>query len=430
MRKMIALLLILIFLPAIVTGCYDKREVDDMAYVIAIGFDKGVTDKLRLTLQMISLKEEGGGNGSSKGSAEGGGEGNETTVITVDCPGPAVGLNMLNIVTSRQLNLMHAKLLVFSDEIAKSDEFAKYVTAMARYREIRRSMGFIITRGKAEDFIKENKTLLSKHSAKAVQLIMYQANYTGFFPRVRLFNFYNEIKSTMEQPVAILADINTFKKIEEPGQGEQQEPTGGGEYLAGEVPRRGGLRREYFGGAVFHGARMVGEITGSEVRVRGMVTNEFKRGFFDVQDPLNPESVVSFDVRPARKPKIKVNLRGDTPEINVKIRLEGDILSIPSGVHYEDPKLKPVLEQAFEQEIKNQIDSLITKAQNEFHSDIFKFGCSAVYHFPTIEDWESYAWHKKFPEAKINTEVDFIIRRTGILLKSAPVIITGEESGE
>jgi len=64
--RIFAFILIVILQCIILTGCFDKREPDDMAYPIALGFDKGSTNELRMTMQIavptnIAGGESGGG---------------------------------------------------------------------------------------------------------------------------------------------------------------------------------------------------------------------------------------------------------------------------------------------------------------------------------------------------------------------------------
>lgn len=426
MRKKAALLLLFLFLFPAATGCYDRREPDEVAYVAAIGLDKGGTDRLRLSLQIVRLAEGGRGIGMGGGGGQEAGPGDETVIITVDCPSPFTGMNMASTSVTRQLNLMHAKVLIFSDELAGSQDFEKYISGLVRYREIRKIMHIMVTRGKAEDFMKENKTVIGENPPKTLQMLADSSAFTGFIPDTNLFKFYNNFKSTFQRPVTILAGVNSLKNLKKPGEGEMQESTSGGNYLAGELPREGYLKRELFGTAVFDGAKMTGELNGTETRALLMIKGEFKRGFFTIKDPIKPGYVVPLDVFPSRKPEIKVNVQGQTPEINVKIRLEGDILAVQSRENYEKPELKPVLEQAFENEIKSQVDSVIAKCQREFGTDIFGFGRTAASKFLTIEDWENYRWHEQFPNATVNTEVDFTIRRTGLMLKSSPIVSVEE----
>jgi len=430
-RKIFLLSALSLFLAITFTGCYDKRETNDIGYILTMGMDKGVTDKLRLTLQVLTYKGEGG-EGMGGGGGGGGGGDKEagavdgTVVTTVDCPSLTSGLNLANAGSPRQFNLMHTKLLVFSEEIARSGELENYLDDLARYREMHAITHVVIARGKAEDFIMENKPVLGENPIRSMQVLLNYRYYTGYFPHTRLFDFHRAVKSTAEQPITMLIAVNSLKNLKEPGQGEKQELVSGGEYLAGELPRKGGSKRELFGAAVFRGAKMTGEINGDEVRVLDMIKGEFGKGFFTIPDPRSGGHIVNLDIHQARNPRVKVSFRGGFPEIDVKIRLEGDIMGVQSGINYEKTGLKPVLEQAFEREIKESIDNLIEKCQQEFQADIFGFGNNAISQFATIEEWEKYKWLEKFPSAKVATQVDFIIRRTGMILKSSPIVPGGE----
>ena len=66
-EKLLAIIILLIF-SFTLTGCYDRREIDDLAYVIALGLDIGQTNELRMTLQLalpIAM-----GSGAEKAKAE------------------------------------------------------------------------------------------------------------------------------------------------------------------------------------------------------------------------------------------------------------------------------------------------------------------------------------------------------------------------
>jgi len=432
-RKTALLLVLCLLFTAIPAGCYDQRELDDIAYVVALGLDKGVTDRLRLTLQVISFKEGGGAPRGAGGS--GGGEDKEegkvgnTVVITVEGASFFNCLGLANSASSRKLNLMHAKMLVFSEEVARSGELDKYVAPIMRYREIRETMNMIVTRGRAEDLIKELKAVIGREIYKSLELITEQPSYTGYFPEVKFYNFYNSLKSTVEQPVAVLAGVNSFKNLQDSERIGPPREAADGSFFAGDVPRQGGAKRELFGAAVFDGPRMVGELTGAEARVMRLIRGDFARGFFTIRDPEAPGYFVMLDARQARKPRVRVDLAGDVPEIYVDLRLEGDLLSVQSKVNYESPELKPVLERAFEEEIRRQADGLIAKCRDQFKADIFGFGRSAVRQFPTIREWRDYEWLEKFPQARVYIGVGFIVRRPGMILKSSPIIAT-EEGGQ
>lgn len=426
-KKIILVLLIVVLLPVGTAGCYDRWEPDDLAYVLALGLDKGVTDKLRLTLQMASFRSQSGGGGG--GQQKSGGQASATESLTVECPSVYTGINIANVTTSQKISLMHTKFIIFSEEMARSEDFKKYIMSLPHYREFRESTNIIICKGKASDFIAQNKTFLSMRPAKAFSVILSQQVRASFIPRGRFFDFYNGLKSGVQEPVAILSGVNPLK-LKQPGEGERQESVSGGEYVAGDIPRQGGVKRDFFGAAVFRGPKMVGELDGNETRALGMVTGDFSSSDFSVKDPEKPDNTVVLDVRPARKPVIKVNVKGGRPVVDLAVRLEGEILCVQSGVHYEAKEQKVVLERAFEQEIKEELDSLVEKCQNEFRSDILGFGRGAITNFLTEKEWDNYNWPEKFPTAQVNTQVDFIIRRTGMILKESPFVSEGEEAAE
>lgn len=409
MRKTISITLIVVILVTMLTGCYDLMEPDEMTYVLAIGLDKGVKDKLRLTVEFHTTK---GGSSSKSSSSSGGGMGGDYTTITIDAPSFFTGINMINCSLAHRLDFMHTEYVVFSEEMAKTG-LSTYIGAVIRYRQIRRSTSIIVAKGSACKFLEENQPFIGSTLSKTTN--------TGYFPPVTLNDFYDGIKSTYRQPIAILGGLNNPNNYQEDGEKASAFQSPEGQYYAGEMPRKGGSKVELYGTAVFDGDKMVGELTGDETRLLLMLMGDFKRGFFTIKDPKMPQDVVPLDVRTSRKTKIHVDIKNGKPYINAEIKLEGDILAIQSMINYEDISLKPLLEKAFEQQVKSEMDALIDKCKKE-KSDVFRFGTVACSKFLTIQDWEQYNWNKQFENAEVTVNVTFNIRRTGMLMKSSPVI--------
>lgn len=402
-------------------GCFDKKEVDDLAYIVAIGVDKGEVDRLRLTIQYATFKQSVGGGGDIEGESDG------TMIVTIDCPSLYTGLDMLSTSTSRRFNLFHIKYFVVSKEMAQQGEMDRYINALIRFSEIRRNIFMFVSRGKAEAFISENKPVLGDDIIKSIELAMEQAYRTGLIPYISIGRFNDALKSTTHQPLAVLVSINDFKILEEVRHRPQGQVSGG-HHMAGEVPRTGGVKAELMGMAVFDGGRMIDELDGDETRLYMMITGEFRRGFFTIPDPENPDDIVVLDVRYKRKPTIRADISGDKPRIEVQVRLEGNIVSTQSKINYESDGLQPILERAFERQTKRQMDSLIIKTQQTFKSDIFNFGKYVARKFPAIQQWEKYKWLDRYPQAAISTKVEFTIRRSGMMLETVPTQQTEEKS--
>lgn len=136
MKRKIIILLLLVIISMNLSSCYDSREIDDLAYVVGLGIDKGKSNILRLTLQIVVPSK------SSSGEGEGGDGGGENTVITVvEVPTIYAGFNMLNAHVSKELNFSHVQIAVFSEELAR-EGIGKYIHALSRGREFRGRMIF------------------------------------------------------------------------------------------------------------------------------------------------------------------------------------------------------------------------------------------------------------------------------------------------
>lgn len=399
-------------------SCYDSEEIDDLLHIVVIGVDKGVTDKWRLTVMFPTLMGETGG-----GMQKGGGGQDDYSSITIDAPSFFTGIDMINSTLSRRLNFMHTELMVISEDLAESGMLGEFIAPMIRFRQIRRSMHVYISVGSAMDLVDALKPAIGTALSKNIQIMAKGAGITGFFAHVTLQNFYDDMKSTYRQPIVALGALNNPENFKKDGEDQGNEFKTGGEYYAGKLPISVQGGTELFGVAVFDGDRMIGKLTGDEARLMQMANGEFKMAFFTMQDPKEPSLVIPFDVRKFKNPSVKIKLQGDKPIIHLKIELEGDLLAVQSRINYEQPKLKLILEKAFEKQIKDGLDRLMEKSI-KFKTDIFGFGQIAAMHFLTIQEWEKYNWLDKFQNSEITTEVKFIIRRTGTQLESSPIIST------
>lgn len=415
--KFLTVVLVILLQCTMLTGCYDKRELDDMAYPVALGFDKGETNELRMTLQLAVPLSIGG---------EGGGEGDKSvSVVTVDTPTIYSGLNMLNTFISKQINLSHVKVIVFSDELAK-EGISMYLHAMIRNREFRPNASIIVSRGSAEKFINAVKPKLETNPAKYYELLLSAYRYTGFTSDSQFADFYHNTESKDIQPVAVLAGISRFKSSDdfdiigstykEKGRDMPLE----GDFKAGDLTKTGDLKIEIMGLAIFDGAKMVGEIDGDDTMYHLMLMDKFNSSSITLPDPLVKGKFVVLNIKRSRATKKSVQMIGDKPSISAKVMLEGDILSIQSGFNYESKENIGKLESAISNFLKVGMLRYLNKSCKEFETDNVGFGKKMKGKFLTWKEWEQFDWFNKYKEAAFNVEVEVKIRRPGLIVKTLP----------
>lgn len=430
MQKRLSMLIVMLFIiSTILTGCYDAVEIDDEVYALVIGVDKGATNKLQLTIQYPTYKSSGASQGGGMSSA--GGKGNPNAleggnVHTIEASTILEGIEMYGMAVSRRVSLLHAKMLVFSEEFAR-EGVGDYLAPIARYRETRRTMLVGVVRGKAEDFIKENTSDIGDSLSKSIELMITQSKNTSFFPEVRFNDFYKNMLSPYESAIAEYIGINEFNKIpemEKPNEAPINIDEG---FIPGNLPRKNVTKREYAGTAVFSGDKMVGYLDSYETRYYLMVMGKYKRGILTINDKHKPGYAIPVDIRLGRGPKVKGHFENGKPIIDIKLNIEADIGAIQSRINYEKADMIEDLNSQISTQIENGIRNTIEKAQKDLKADIFGFGHKMVDYFSTIQEWEQYNWFPRFPEATVNVNVSVNVRRTGLMIYSAPLV---NSSGE
>lgn len=394
----------------LMAGCWGSRETDEIAYVLAMGFDKGPDKSVIMTFQIANPV-------TIAGQAAGGGTGgNKDPLVTISTVAklPIGAFSLLNTELSREISLLHTRAFIFSDEFAR-EGVHHFLLPLNRYRETRGTAYVYVSRGKARDFMEANRPRLEISPAKQYELVAAANRLHALAPVVPFREFFQDTKRPDKQPVATLVGVNkvgleSTKKIV---------PGKLGDYLAGDLPSNKN-QVQFLGAAVFKGDRMVGELTGDDSRYLNMITGEMDQGFLLVSDPQKRQSPVGLRLRQARKPVIKVHLESSRPVIELHIYQEPEIVGLPSGVNYESPELKPVLEKELADVIERRCREVITRTQDEFKSDIFGFGRYAKMQFLTVQDFEKLAWNEIYPTAELDITAHVKIRRTGLMFKTIP----------
>jgi hypothetical protein len=289
-------------------------------------------------------------------------------------------------------------------------------------------MSVVVCKGKAANFIKENKSQIGSSASKAMELMINQSRVAGFFPTANFHEFYSGIVSPYGQAYAIYAGLNDFKEMTSENTGTNVSPRTLGGLEPGRVPRTGGAKWEFVGTAVFDGDRMVGTLDSYETRYFMMVEGQYQRGIVSIKDPVVPDAVIPLDIRLGRKPKLYGHFENGIPVIDIKLLVEVDLGAIQSGSQYATIDKIESLNQYISSTLKGGIQKTITKTQKDFRADIFNFGRLFAKKFSTIPEFEKYNWNMHYKDARVDINVETDIRRTGLMIGSTPIRSTSENA--
>lgn len=412
-KKKASLILLCVLICLTFTGCFDAREIDDIGYVLALGIDAGKTNTYKLTFQ-FALPVSSGSEGQSQNR--------KSAIAVAEASTMYAAFNLLNTSISKQIDMSHAKAVIFSKEIAKSPEFAAVMNTISRGHEFRPNVHVLIA-DSAEDYIRSVEPQLVLDAAKYYELIFRGYEYTGFSQDSRFFHFFFDFVSSSIQPVAALVGTGKYENSKEfntsgstyPEKGEEK-PLGG-DYKAGDIPELRSVKAQQMGIAVFKDGKMVGELDGIETTSYLMLSGHYKNSYVTIPHKTTKTTHYdAFKIKEARRPEVSVDILGEAPTVNIKVNLEADILSAVEGEHFETPDQIPYLEKNAEQYLKKQMLLLLEKTTEQFDSDICGFGRKVRGKFLTFEQWEKYNWFQKYKNAKFNVDVILKIRRTGLVI--------------
>ncbi len=451
--KLIISLLIPVFL---LTGCYDYKEPNDLAYVVAIGIDKGSDESLyNYTLQFARPTQISGGSSQEGGSGE-------QTIGTVKVEAPSIysAINVANHVISKSFTLSHTKIIVISNDIAKSG-IGKIVDSVGRSTDLRPTVFLCVSNEGAGDYLESVKPVVEINPVKYYRLIFESPN-SSYIPKNDVGTVFLNLKAGTEQNSLPLVGVGKGSK-----ESSQSSSSGGGssggsssgggssgggsqgsggenqaqspqpsseseknipvnekefeyhmkEYSAGNLDIEKQNESEVIGTAVFKNDKMVGTISGIESEILNILTGRFTNGYSVIYVPQTPENPATIRIEQRAKPKVKIDISGNNPKIKILLSLEGNFVLVPSDYVIENELLE--FEENTSQYIKEYALEFLQKTTKEFDSDIIGFGKDAKMQFLTTKQFDDYDWNGAYKNAEFECEVEFSIRRTGLTMRSS-----------
>ncbi len=394
-------------------GCWDRTELEEVAFVIAIGLDPGENGSVKITYQIAN---------PVVGSDLASGDIKSSEIITLYSVDMVSARDLANISISRNLSFAHAKSLVVSQELARSEEFLSLITAAIRDRHVRRELHFIVSKESAEQFIREENLTLEVRPHKFYDLMARRWEETGLTPYSTLSRFY----SITENDGDLFLAINATRITE-----DTKIKADNDDYYAGEVETTSSNQIQMIGSAVFKKGKMIGELTGEETRLALWLRPEARADMMliTLTDPNNPEKKVTVKALKRKKTSITIDTTNEVPKISVKVPLIIEVLGIHGTSNYvTNTEQQDRLKEAFRAELINKTTELISYTQTELKGDPFLWSLKARKNFVTVGQFHDYEWMKKYEQADIDVDFDLTIKDFGQKLQPSDVKEIKEEA--
>ncbi|SCY76923.1 Ger(x)C family spore germination protein [Alkaliphilus peptidifermentans] len=375
MKKIFIVIIIICIILSI--GCWDKKELDERAYVMGIGIDLGTENQLKLSTQVVhqnqkAPQEETDTNGLHM-----------DFVLTQECNTLFEASKKFMNFSNRKLFYGHNEVVVFGEEFAKSG-IVSSLNWFERQAELRPHTIFLVAKGEAKKIL-ECQSLFEQHSARAMKEAVRSDEITNVV-EVTLHSFLGEYASrgSAVMPKIEIATIEGKKT-----------------FRIGE-----------FG--VFKKDKLVGWLDEKASSGYLLIVNRKNPRVIIVPVPNSKDGKASIELA-NNNAKIIADYKENSPTITVEIMIDGNLKEQTAPVSIGTPEKLQELNMNFKKAIEEEVETAIGAAQ-QYKTDVFGFG--EALHRKDYTKWNEIKedWDEIFSNMEVNISVKTEIKHLGMVV--------------
>lgn len=389
-KNLFVLITIAALLCSCLSGCWNSRELNSLAFMTSMGFDK--TDNgIMLTIQVLNPRAIA----SQKAV-------NEPSVVVYTEEGKDTIEMIRKMITqsSRKLNVTHLETIVFSEEFAK-DGITEVLDFVSREHQFRTQLYFVVAKGSTANEVLDTLTTLdSIPSVKLFSSIKASDQIWSGTKSVQLIELINEVISDGINPVLTGVEItedreghNTLKMLEE----VEADPI---------------IIKDL---AVFQKDKFVGWLDEDECKGYNYITGNVPSTMAYIED--NNVGKITIEVTDTKTKQIASLVNGK-PIITVDIDVKANIETVSDGIDITKDENIQLIEKLAEEKLLKVCDMSKEKAQKQLGSDIFGFGEVIRRTYPKLWVTMKDNWNNSFKDLPVVIHGNVEIEKTGTISNS------------
>lgn len=391
------------FTPLFLSGCYDRKELEQQAFVTVLGIDEGPSGTIDCTFELATPSSPDGGSGSSSTKTP--------KRLVVRAHSLAEAVTVANASVERSLSFTHLTLIVFGQQLAEQG-LGDLVQSLIRFREFRGTIMLAVGKGTAQDVIQAFQPMLEKSPSRAVESVALVGQEQGIIPVTYLHDFTRQLQSEHVGSLLPLFAINNAAKAD-PSGASQIAPDVQPQLNVGTLPRTGGNPVEWSGAGVFDSGKMIDTLNGEQFRDIKFLRGQIRRGLVTFQDPVQKQAHVGLKLHVEGPPTYRVNLANPV-RIQVSVPVEADIETTESNVDYTQPTMRAKLEQSVSSQLSQEFKKVLLQVLVKDGADVIPVSDRIRKDFMTNQQFVSYPWEQRLKDADISVSAHLHIRRFGI----------------
>jgi spore germination protein KC len=389
MKQKLVGLILLLFIGSLLTGCWSRRELNDLAIMTAVAIDKGEKENsLMITAQAVNPGEVAAQAGAS----------NRTPISVYQEEADTIfeAVRRMSTLMPRKLYWSHLRMVVIGEDLAKEVGINKVLDFLSRDHELRTDFYIVIAKdSRAEEVVKMLTHADDISANKMFTSLEISEKTWAPSISVALDELISDLVSDGKHPV-----LTGIKMVGDPEVGQTQKNV---ETTMSETMLK------YSNLAVFKKDKLIGWLSEAESKGYNYIMGNVKSTVGDIDCPEGGKLITEL-VRTDSEVKGKV--KNGKPEITVNLFAEGNVGEVQCNIDLTKTETIEKLDKKLSKDIKYFMNKVVDKAKEE-GVDIFGFG--EVIHRSDPKEWKNLKenWDETFKEITVNITVDAKIRRTG-----------------
>lgn len=351
----------LLFLLPLLSGCWSSREIDNLAIINVLGIDQNEAGEFVLSTVIANKGDTTPTANDSKSSGS-----NRSIIKTATGKSIHEAMGVISSSTSKRIYLGHVNNIIFGENVAlKSME--ESLDYFRRENDFRPNIKVLVTKGLAADIVKI-KPQLQSNIGFAIRDIINENRYVPTAMERDISQFMKALSSNTVDPFT--TEIGIVNNTEQPvDQVSPNSPTDTEKKSNQNEKSDIGIK----GTAVFKGGNLVGWLDERETRGLLWVQGEVDTGIVVLSCDEKDSGVVSLGIGKSNA-KLIPKISNDKVSMTINLDVNAEIRSVSCSNLKMDTSQIERLNKKLENIVKQEVMSTISKAKDQWQTDIFGFG--------------------------------------------------------
>lgn len=395
------LLTLILFLPA----CWDKKEVDQLGIVSAIGVEPAKEGRLRVIVQEINTSTQGGAGGGGGGGGKKGGDSKPYVNYSGEGTTLFNAFREISLQSPHRLFYAHSQVIIISETLARERGIKEIMDIFERNPEIRLTNYLLVGRGDMTALFNVPQQLEAT-PGQSIDDIIENRNQTSQYAVLKLKDFLGLMESESSQPYTAMVEVVPNKALPE----KQQDKA-----ASAQKPKQN-ENIQVSNTAVFRRDKMVGWLTPKESRGLLWLKGKVHGGTIVIPAPEGKSEPVTLEIIRS-KTQMRPEIRNGKIVVTVAIDLDSNLQETMTYLDLTRPAIIDELEKQEAAVVKNEVKSALSKAQKELAVDVFGFGQEVMRKDP--QKWKKLKtdWSELYPNVQVQLQVKAKINNTGLVNK-------------